>query len=296
VTWNLGTLNPGDGGYIYLTDSVSCDSSGVACIEASISADEADCDTFDNRDILCDSLGSSYDPNDKRVQSQDRGMYVTQEEVTPNDELIYMIRFQNKGTAPAVDIEIRDQLDGNVDMTTVDPVASSHDYDHFEVTQNGTIIWKFDDILLPDEDSDEEGSKGFVAFTVQQQGGNTDGTVIKNDADITFDNNDPITTNKTRNMVVIESVEEVAVSEDANVVLYPNPVHTNATIQVVNGNVPAGGYDLRVYNLLGKEVKHLTQQQTTHIQFSAEELSEGMYFFEFRAQDIVVDSGKFLVK
>jgi uncharacterized repeat protein (TIGR01451 family) len=65
----------------------------------------------------------SWDPNDKAVNPSG----VTAAHYTLMDEeLQYTIRFQNCGNDTAFNIRVLDTLDANLDMSTLQIVASSH--------------------------------------------------------------------------------------------------------------------------------------------------------------------------
>jgi len=134
----------------------------------------------------------SFDPNDKM------GFPVGQGEehlIEANTDLEYLIRFQNTGTDTAFQVVIRDTLSQHLDLTSLQPGASSHDYE-LEVNHTGVIKFTFPDIELPDSNINEPLSHGFVQFKIKQLRDLTPGTVIKNKAGIYFDFNAPVITNE----------------------------------------------------------------------------------------------------
>jgi len=144
-------------------------------------------------DIYCGIVTGSYDPNDKRGFPTG----ITEEhQIRSNQHLEYMIRFQNTGTDTAFTVVIRDTLDENFNIFSVQSGVSSHDYD-FIMYGPRVLEWTFNNILLPDSTTDEPGSHGFIKFKVGQQPDLPQGTQLLNDADIYFDFNDPIITNET---------------------------------------------------------------------------------------------------
>jgi len=80
---------------------------------------------------------------------------------------------------------------------------------------------------------------------------------------------------------------------------YPNPFNPSTTLQY---SLPeAGDVTLRVYNLLGQEVKtvfdNVQQSAGTHsVVFSASELPSGIYFYSFRVNDFVQVKKMILMK
>lgn len=133
-----------------------------------------------------------------------------------------MIRFQNTGTAPAINIFIYDTLDSNVDPSTVFPGACSHPFDYFEIIGN-VLKWSFLGINLTDSVTNEAASHGFVKFSVSQKNGNLLGTNIINNAGIVFDFNAPVITNDV--VVLIDSLTSIVeLTEKFSYRYFPNPV------------------------------------------------------------------------
>jgi uncharacterized repeat protein (TIGR01451 family) len=148
-------------------------------------------------DIYCGVVTGSYDPNDKRGFPKGLG---DQHFIKPNQQLQYVVRFQNTGTDTAFTVVIRDTLDTDLNIFTVTPGVSSHNYT-FRMYGPRVLEWTFDNILLPDSTTNEPESNGFITFTVDQVPNLPNGTIINNQADIYFDFNDPIITNETDHIV-----------------------------------------------------------------------------------------------
>jgi uncharacterized repeat protein (TIGR01451 family) len=144
-------------------------------------------------DQYCGQVVGSFDPNDKQGFPGGIG---EANEILPNEQLQYLIRFQNTGTAPAYTVVIRDTLDTDLDIFSVTPGVSSHDYT-FTMYGERVLQWTFNNIMLPDSFSNEEESHGFITYTVNQLTDLQDGTTINNSAAIYFDSNEPIITNTT---------------------------------------------------------------------------------------------------
>ncbi len=144
-------------------------------------------------DEFCGQVVGSFDPNDKRGFPDGIG---EAHEILPNEQLQYLIRFQNTGTAPAYTVVIRDTLDTDLDIFSVISGTSSHDYS-FTMYGERVLQWTFNNIMLPDSFSNEEGSHGFITYTVNQVTDLSDGTTITNSAAIYFDSNEPVITNTT---------------------------------------------------------------------------------------------------
>jgi uncharacterized repeat protein (TIGR01451 family) len=181
-------------------------------------------------DIYCEEVSGSYDPNDKR--GYPNGV-TNMNYIQPNQQLQYVIRFQNTGTDTAFTVVIRDTLDLDLNIFTVTPGVSSHNYE-FRMYGPRVLEWTFNNINLPDSTIDQVGSNGFVTFHVEQNPNLSPGTVITNDADIYFDFNDPITTNTTIHRIYegfpnVLSLQDL-VNNKESIVLYPNPTPSEITI------------------------------------------------------------------
>jgi len=137
-------------------------------------------------------ISCSYDPNDKWVEPRGCGLPGL---VRPGTRLTYKVRFQNLGNAPAHDIVVRDTLDADLDLTTLDVLDASHPVTGVALDADGLLSWSFIGIELPDSTSDEPGSHGFVTFAANPKPGLPSGTEITNTASIYFDFNPAVVTN-----------------------------------------------------------------------------------------------------
>ncbi|MDP4826313.1 MAG: VCBS repeat-containing protein, partial [Flavobacteriales bacterium] len=140
-------------------------------------------------------LTCSYDPNDKYTEYP--GYTDEHHFVNADDDLIYYIRFQNIGNAPANDIVIVDSLDIEMlDISTFMPIMGSHDHTT-TIDTEGVVHFQFLNINLPDSTCCGTDSQGFVAFSIRPKEDVVGGDVIYNEASIYFDANPPIITNTT---------------------------------------------------------------------------------------------------
>lgn len=155
-----------------------------------------DSDTF----IYKSRINCGYDPNDKLVDIPipNQNNYTFFE-----DSLVYTIRFQNTGTDTAINIQIIDDLDMNLDFSSFKVLAASHDYTA-TLNDNGRATFNFENIYLPNSMVNEVASHGFITYRVNPKDSLTEGTVISNFAGIYFDFNPPIITNTTSNILVYE--------------------------------------------------------------------------------------------
>ena len=142
-------------------------------------------------DIYCGLVTGSFDPNDKT--GYPLGL-TDSNYIAPNQEIQYVIRFQNTGTDTAFTVVIRDTLTANLDIFSVISGVASDNYT-FRMYGPRVLEWTFDNILLPDSNTNELESHGFVTFTVAQNSNLPNGVMIQNAADIYFDFNAPVITN-----------------------------------------------------------------------------------------------------
>lgn len=154
----------------------------------------------------------AIDPNDKQVTPQgacDAG-YVTHSQV-----LTYTVRFQNTGTAPAVNIIIDDTLSNRINVNSLRVVAASHPM-HTEFEGLNIAKFVFNDIYLPDSTENEPESHGYVVFEVKTKPSAPDYAIVENSAAIYFDFNEPVITNSVINTLVDE-VPEYNYTQDVTI-------------------------------------------------------------------------------
>ncbi len=177
--------------------------------EASVS-ESSNPDEFLDTENFTYQLQCSYDPN---LKSESTG-YGIEGWKMQNESLVYTIQFQNTGTAPAQHVIITDMLPENLDWMTLQPIASSHDY-QLNIHNSGMAEFTFENIMLPDSTSDEPGSHGYVTFVIEQDENLSPGTTIENFASIYFDLNEAIVTNQTLNTIVLcEDISTTLVYEN----------------------------------------------------------------------------------
>ena len=187
-------------------------------------------------DIFCGQVVGSFDPNDKRGLPDGFG---ETHDILPGQKLQYIIRFQNTGTAEAYTVVVRDTLESDLNILSVVSGASSHNYS-FVMKSPRVLEWTFNNIMLPDSNTNEEGSHGFLTFTVEQIDSLVNGTQINNSAAIYFDSNEPVITNTTLHTIndqlfIITGSGKVNPKLNQNqFVAYPNPNEGTVTIEQFN--------------------------------------------------------------
>ncbi len=133
-------------------------------------------------------IRGSFDPNDKVVSPA----VLSSAMLPQRPPITYTIRFQNTGTSAATHVRILDTLALNFDASALQILASSHP---MTWQLNGRVLtFLFENIQLPDSIADEPGSHGFVQFSLRPGQSVQTGEVLRNQAAIYFDFNEPIFT------------------------------------------------------------------------------------------------------
>lgn len=152
-----------------------------------------------SKDQDCIENRGAYDPNDK--QGFPSGVGDTKQ-IGPNQELKYLIRFQNTGSDTAFTVVVRDTLSPWLNPATIRSVSGSHPFT-WNLSGAGVLTFTFDHIMLPDSNTNKGGSQGFISFSISQQKEVPLGAEIFNEAAIFFDFNFPVITNRTLHTVGI---------------------------------------------------------------------------------------------
>ncbi|MCB0662709.1 MAG: T9SS type A sorting domain-containing protein [Saprospiraceae bacterium] len=221
--------------------------------------------------------------------------------ITTKTDLEYFIQFQNKGTNTIHRVAIRDTIDiEHLDIASIRPGASSHPYS-FKVFQNGVVKIILDSIDLPGEQVNAAASVGFVKFRISQKPGNPAGTSIPNKSVVSFDYNQPLTTNTTRHYIEGDTITDiVTMISDVNdvnwsgvdVKVYPNPFMTTATMEIEGDSFKEVRFE--VYDLNGKLLRQETFFQNT-FEISKGTLSKGMYLYSVRGDGQLLNTGKIVI-
>jgi uncharacterized repeat protein (TIGR01451 family) len=214
----------------------------------------------------------SFDPNDKTVSPV--GFGANGDIAATETDLTYLIRFQNTGNGPAVNIYVKDTLSPNVDVNTFEMLGSSHNY-MLDVLPGNVLSWKFNNIMLPDSNSNEPGSHGYIQYRIKRTNNNTPGTQIKNTAYIYFDFNEPVVTNTAIN--TIETITGIKSSSSTNDEwnVYPNP--STGVLYIVNSSAVKEASQIQVINSIGQTVLEETIA-SNYKNIDLSKLNNGVYF------------------
>jgi uncharacterized repeat protein (TIGR01451 family) len=254
---------------------------------ASIAPITGDVVPANNTSTCSQIIIGAYDPNDKM---ESHGERILHSSFTANDYLYYTIRFENTGTASAINVRVNDVLDSRLDENTIRMISASHNYIMDRVDNN--LTWRFDNIQLPVSVADTNIGKGYITFQLKPRAGYAVGDIIPNTASIYFDFNPPIITNTFNT----EFVAQLGINdfENGDFVFYPNPVADFITISVKNTGSVA---NIAVYDILGKLIvseKPTSAASTQTIDMSS--LSRGVYRLEVTSDSNLKVVKKFVKK
>lgn len=224
---------------------------------------------LNNTSTVVQEVVNAYDPNDKM---EARGPEILHSSFTANDYLYYTIRFENTGTASAINVRINDVLDSQLDESTIQMLSTSHPY---VLDRVGTsLTWKFDNIMLPVSVANTMIGKGYVTFKIKPKPGYAVGDIIPNAASIYFDFNPAIVTNTFETEFVSALGSESFHTNEFAV--YPNPTTSVLNIQS-KLNVTIS--EVNVYDLLGKQLLN-KKMNVSSTEIDMTNYSPGLYLLE----------------
>jgi uncharacterized repeat protein (TIGR01451 family) len=276
--FELGTLAVGASGQISVNFKVDCNAEieEILCASAHIYPDTLCLPVAPrhSENQFCLPVVASYDPNDKTAFLNGRPEF---SKILPNEELEYLIRFQNTGNDTAFNIVIVDTLTTYLDASSVLPGVSSHPYS-FELDKGHILRFSFRNILLPDSNTNEVASHGFVKFRVHQNPNNVLGNEIKNSAAIFFDYNAPIITNETNLKISIPS-RTADLENRVYAQIFPIPAREK--VQVSLKNADAGTVLWRMFDTTGKLISNGQSSGTTGFDIPRNGQPSGVYYCQF---------------
>ncbi len=239
-------------------------------------------DDFDPiTDIYCGEIVGSFDPNDKAASPAGVGEFGN---IPPDIDLEYKIRFQNTGNDTAFTVVIRDTLDANLNIFTVNSGVASHAYD-FEILDSRVLQWTFNDILLVDSTTNEPESHGFVTFSVSLNPNLPYGTQIFNDAGIYFDFNEPVITNEVLrtvydfNPLLLNNPIEESIFE---IGIYPNPAKDFVKIEF---SPLLEETELLIVNIMGEVLcSRIVEAGVENLEIELNDIPKGVYLISLKNQ------------
>lgn len=293
LSFNVPTLVPGDcqGYYVSFTLPTSVAlGTPVFNLVTVTSLINPDINLANNRDTLHQIVTGSWDPNNKLANGTFTHPETSTKYILPNTELEYTVNFQNTGTAPAVNVIIKDELQANIDLNSFKMLGASH---NCQVVRDGNKLnFKFSNIMLADSFHNEKESHGFVRFSVKPNTAAI-GTIVNNTAEIFFDFNDAVVTNTAENVIAVTTGIDGEL-EATNIVVAPNPFSSYTTISVKGA--AAEEMQLTAFDLTGRIVANQTYANPQAMQFNRNELKQGVYIYELKQHGQLIGKGKLVIE
>lgn len=253
------------------------------CVDINVAtAPPGDNNMWNNALQHCFAIVNSFDPNFKESSP----LAVT----APDEWITYTVHFQNTGTAPAINIVLRDTLDANLDASTFTYLAASHGV-VANLLEGNVARFEFENIYLADSTTDEPASHGWVQYRVKTKPTLANHTTVYNTASIYFDFNAPVMTNTTENLYELTGTEAVS-ANDVTLKLYPNPA--SETIAVVHqGDLHNAA--IVVCDVTGRVMLRESVNNAAPVDLSLLDFAPGVYTVQLLENNARVDQQKFVV-
>jgi hypothetical protein len=194
----------------------------------------------------------------------------------PKDQTLrYHIRFQNVGTYYASRVVLENQLSPYLDWGTFKIESVSHEGYQVALRDNGLLEVRFNNIELPDSNTNEAASHGFFIYTIKPRKDLSGGQRIDNSALIAFDYEDPLRTN-----TVVNTLKYSGKPETRHLTIFPNPASELAHIVGDSGDlVPEMPlmHTVRIMNALGATVREISNKEAYQIAINVQSLAPGLY-------------------
>lgn len=216
----------------------------------------------------------SFDPNDIIVNRSD----FTTTELSTSPWLEYIIRFQNTGNDTAFTVKILNPIDTNkLDISSIEFVNASHPVNINWINYQRNMEFKFENILLPDSNTNEPLSHGFVRYRIQPKTTLNAGDSITNFAAIYFDFNEPVITNTAKTIIVLPTGLAGTTTSPGKLLVFPNPAENSINISGIQ--LENGKAQLRLMDMYGKLILEKTITETT-ANLETDQLAKGVYLIQ----------------
>ncbi|MDW8850843.1 T9SS type A sorting domain-containing protein [Flavobacterium sp. MMLR14_040] len=279
LSWNFSNLKPFESAEIIFTLKVNTptavppvNNGDVLSFKTSIVSAFTDDTPLDNNFTLNQTVVGSYDPNDKTCLE---GSIITSSLI--GEYVHYMIRFENTGTYQAENIVVKDMIDlSKFDISTLLPTSSSHPF-ITKISENNKVEFIFENINLPFDDTNNDG---YVAFKIKTKPTLVVGDSFTNDANIYFDYNFPILTNKA--ISTFKTVSNLGTQdfEFSNYfTLYPNPAKDVLNITATQS---VEIQSLSIYDILGQLIIAVPNAKSAST-IDISKLRTGNYFVKVKS-------------
>ncbi len=244
---------------------------------------------WNNISDLYTTVVNSYDPNSKSVYPQ--GIGEQGKIPLTTDEFRYVVHFENNGTAPALQVVVTDTLDVDLDISTFRTLGASHNFETH--INNGLVTFTFKNINLDYTPYGVYNAKaqGFVTYTIKAKNSVVLGTKLESKADIYFDYNPPIATNKPVNTYFEASGSSHTIGYSENkTMVYPNP--NNGLFKLLLPEHFMGVQNIAIYSLQGQLLQTI-QLSNKALTLDLTALAKGMYIAKIQSENGHFGSVKF---
>lgn len=207
LEWNYTNLTPFESVTIDVTFTINRPTATVNPVmggelleyKTNITTNTTEANMVNNEATLFDVIVNAYDPNDILAFE---GTKISETQVP--DDLTYRIRFQNTGTASAINVVVKNILDADLDVNTFKPISASHNH-RVLLSDNNKLEFIFENIQLPDSTSNEPASHGWIFYKIKPKSTAVIGDNFDATANIYFDFNAPVITNTFNTAVEVET-------------------------------------------------------------------------------------------
>jgi len=287
LSWNFSDLKPFEAREIEIKVNVNSpmetpavNNNDILSYTATITSTQIDETPVDNTFVLNQTVVGSFDPNDKTclegatIPPSAVGKYVH-----------YLIRFENKGTAEAQNVVVKDMIDtSKFDISSLVVTQGSHPF-VTKISEINKVEFIFENINLPFDDATNDG---YVAFKIKTKPSLVVGDSFSNTASIYFDYNFPIVTN-TATTSVLQSLGNNDFEFDSYFSVYPNPAKNSLNVDIKKQIKVSS---ISIYNTLGQQILVIPNAQYTK-QVDVSNLKTGNYFIKLTS-DKGSSVGKFI--
>lgn len=252
---------------------------------ASILNENGDSYKINNIDTLEQKIVGAYDPNIKECFPDGR--------ISKKLEKIkYNIHFQNTGNDTAYKVTVVDTFTQKLGLRYLKVTNTSHPNSYSLRLSKSTLIWEFNNILLPDSHTNEKASHGFISFEATINGSIAIGDSITNKAYIYFDYQTPIITNYAK--VILNNnntnIKENLIRYDELIKIYPNPSSSFTSVVV---DEKYANYSIELYNVNGQLISSNTISALGESIINVSTLASGIYFVKIEGTNL---SSKLIVE
>lgn len=281
LIWNFSNLNYD---VPHLLSAISVITSTAALIGSTIHLKTiitpiiGDFDALNNVRDYYFPVVNSFDPNNKQVYPAG---ICPEKYVLNSKPLTYTVKFQNTGTASAINIVITDSLDSDLDINSLKVLSTSH-YMFTEVAAGNILKFHFKNIYLPDSSSNEHLSHGYLIYEIKPKPNLPAQTKIVNGANIYFDYNIPVITNKTSNSVIntlplVCGITSVTEFQNTSLIkLYPNP---NSGLAFIEFEKEQQHVNVEIYDIFGQIIYQSSQKNISYLPVVLDTVN-GIYFIK----------------